>query len=469
MNTLQFLATRLRTHFSRDTYEDLRNGICENLDIPSEFIAWRRLRILSGLETRAYDCCINSCCCYVGKHKDLTSCPYCKEPRLNSRNKPRRVYHYTPLTPQLRALFQNPTTVKKMRYRTTIESEYTPDVIQDVFDGTHYRSLRQTQVSPDSPYCFFDNPGDIALSLSTDGFTLFKRRRRGLSTAWPIILINNNLSPKIRTRLENVICVGVIPGPRQCKDINSFLIPLLDELLDLERGVAHTGVSPEGEHYSFILHAFIILIFGDIPAITKLLFMKGHNAFSPCRTCYIEGCLFNFGRTFVYYVPLVHPNQVAEWDCENLPMRTHALFLSHADEIDAAPTKTARDALARHYGINSRSIFSHLRSFDLASCAPYDIMHLFFENLVPNLIRHWTGTFKGLDQGTGNYQLSTASWDVIGRETAASVRTIPSDFVGTLPDIAQDGNLYKAEAYAFWIQFIAPIVLKDRLPEPYYQ
>jgi hypothetical protein len=150
-------------------------------------------------------------------------------------------------------------------------------------------------------------------------------------------------------------------------------------------------------------------------------------------------------------------------------MRTHALFLSHADELDAARTKAARDALARHYGINSRSIFSHLRSFDLASCAPYDIMHLFFENLVPNLIRHWTGTFKGLDQGTGNYQLPGASWDVIGRETAASVRTIPSDFVGTLPDIAQDGNLYKAEAYAFWIQFIAPIVLEGRLPEPYYQ
>jgi hypothetical protein len=96
-------------------------------------------------------------------------------------------------------------------------------------------------------------------------------------------------------------------------------------------------------------------------------------------------------------------------------------------------------------------------------------MHLFFENLVPNVILHWTGKFKGLDQGTGNYQLSDTNWDAIGKETAASTRMIPSDFVGTLPDIAQDGNLYKAEAYAFWIQFIAPIVLKDHLPEPYYQ
>jgi hypothetical protein len=52
--TLQFLATRLCTHFSRQTYEDLRHCACEPLVIPSEFVAWRRLRILSGLETRAY-------------------------------------------------------------------------------------------------------------------------------------------------------------------------------------------------------------------------------------------------------------------------------------------------------------------------------------------------------------------------------------------------------------------------------
>ncbi|KAB5587991.1 hypothetical protein CTheo_8568 [Ceratobasidium theobromae] len=407
INTLKFLASRLRTHFSRTTYEDLRNNVCKSLQIPSKFIAWRHLRILSGLETRAYDCCIKSCICYLGKYKDRTSCQHCGEERFNRNGKPRQVFHYTPLIPQLRALFQNTTMVKKLHYRTTVESKHKPGVIQDVFDGEHYRKLRATQLSPDSSYHFFDNPEDIALSLSTDGFTLFKWRRWGLSTAWPIILINNNLSPKIRTRLENVICIGMIPGPSQCKDLNSFLIPLIEELLGLEQGVPSTGVSPEG--------------------------------------------------------------QIAEWDCNDLPMRTHALFLEHTEKILAARTKKKRNELAKHYGINALSVFSRLRSFDLASCAPYDIMHLFFENLVPNLILHWTGNFKQLDQGIGNYQLSETAWKTIGEETAGSVSMIPTDFVGTLPDIAQDGSLYKAEAYAFWIQYIAPIVLKDRLPAQYYQ
>ncbi|CAE6475319.1 unnamed protein product [Rhizoctonia solani] len=469
INTFNLLAARLRTHFSRNTYEDLRQGICGDLGLPSEFIAWRRLRIMSGLETRTYDCCINSCCCFLGKHKDLTSCPYCKEPRFNSTGKPRRVFRYTPLIPQLRGLFQNVDMVKKLRYRVELEREYKPDIIQDVFDGAHYRSLRTKQVAPTSPYCFFDNPEDIALSLSTYGFTLFKRRRRGLSTAWPIILINNNLSPKIRTRLENVICVGVIPGPRQCKDLNSFLIPLLDELLELEEGVEHTGLSPEGKRYIFSLRAFLIHIFGDIPAVSKLLLMKGHNAFSPCRTCYIEGCLFHYPRVSVYYIPLTHPNLEAKWDCEDLPLRSHEGFLAHAAELDAARTQTARNKLARHYGINGRPVFSFLKSFDLASCAPYDIMHLLFENTVPNMLLHWSGKFKGLGQGTGTYELLAATFSVIGQETAGCIRYMPYSYVGTLPDIAEDGHLYKAEAYSFWIQYIAPIVLKDRLPTRYYK
>lgn len=96
-------------------------------------------------------------------------------------------------------------------------------------------------------------------------------------------------------------------------------------------------------------------------------------------------------------------------------------------------------------------------------------MHLLYENLVLNMIKHWTGDFKGLGQGDGNYELSGEHWAEIGRLTAAAARTIPSAFVGTLPNIADDSSLYKAEAYSFWFQHIVPIVLKDRLSDVYYQ
>ncbi|CEL64041.1 hypothetical protein RSOLAG1IB_11025 [Rhizoctonia solani AG-1 IB] len=57
----------------------------------------------------------------------------------------------------------------------------------------------------------------------------------------------------------------------------------------------------------------------------------------------------------------------------------------------------------------------------------------------------------------------------VGDLTAKASKTIPSTFVGTIPDIAQEGHLYKAEGYSFWFQSAAPIVLESRLPDPYYE
>ncbi|CUA71183.1 Dynein heavy chain, cytoplasmic [Rhizoctonia solani] len=330
-----------------------------------------------------------------------------------------------------------------------------------------------------------------------NGVSLFKRRRRGHSTAWPIIIINYNLHPKTRTRLENVLCVGAIPGPTQCKDLNSYLIPLLDELLQLEAGIASSALKPEYKHeeadkhegadevvaeqvrervhqrqleheceakaagegeaegYNFVLRAFLIVVFGDIPAISKLICMKGHNALTPCRACYIQGVLCRLRRNAVYYVPLQHPDEAAP--TQQLYMRTHQLFLAHLSELDAARQRTQAeyDRLSKEYGINGRF--------------PYDIMHLLFENLVPNMIRHWTGKFKGLDPGSGTYQLPKPQWDTVGRLTKEATKYLPYSFVGMLPDIAQDFTLYKAEALSFWIQYLAPILLRGTLPNRYYQ
>ncbi|CCO35814.1 hypothetical protein BN14_09934 [Rhizoctonia solani AG-1 IB] len=136
--------------------------------------------------------------------------------------------------------------------------------------------------------------------------------------------------------------------------------------------------------------------------------------------------------------------------------------------IEQAPTPVVRQELAQLFGLNARPVFSRLQSLDLATCAPYDAMHLLFENLVPNMIRHWFGEFKGLDEGTGNYWISEEHCKVIGELTVKAVRTTPSYFVGTLPDIYKDRSLYKAEGYSYWFQHLGAVLLKGRLPEKYY-
>ena len=82
----------------------------------------------------------------------------------------------------------------------------------------------------------------------------------------------------------NLICVGVIPGPRQPKDIASFLTPLDDELADLARGVPTFDVTTRK---MFQLHAYLLFKLGDIIAVEKFMKIKGHNGIFPCRSCNI--------------------------------------------------------------------------------------------------------------------------------------------------------------------------------------
>jgi hypothetical protein len=448
-------------------------GACEVLNIPSEFVAWHRLRILSGLETCTYDCCVNSCCCFLGKYKDLTLCPFpqCKEPHFKSNGAPHWLFHYLPLIPQLCGLFQDTEMSKKLGYQVLAEQKYEPGKILDVFNAEHYCSLRSTVLDPESGYHYFDNPQDIALSLATDGFMLFKHCRCGHSTAWPIIIINYNLHPTIHNSLENVICVRVIPGPKQCKDLNSFLIPLLDELLDLESSVkCSMPAAPDCKGSNFVFRALVIIIFGDIPAVAKLLMMKGHNTVKLCCTWMIKGVLCCLEHNSVYYIPLADPsdkNFVLTFD--DLELQRHQGFLDQLEEIKAAPSEAACKRLAQKYRLNMCSIFTQLHSINLATCAPYDAMHLLFENLTPNMIKHWTGQFKGLDEGTGNYKIAPEAWTEVRKMTAQACCTVPSSFVSFIPDIAQDRNLYMAKLYAFWVQYIAPIVLKGKLLDNYYK
>lgn len=114
--------------------------------------------------------------------------------------------------------------------------------------------------------------------IALDGFLIFGRRR-GIPSAMPILVQNLNLPPEIWTHAENLICLGVIPGPHQPKDLKSFLIPLDNECAILAQGVPTYDASTQS---FFVLHTYVINKNGDIIAVKKFLQIKGHNSLSPC-------------------------------------------------------------------------------------------------------------------------------------------------------------------------------------------
>ncbi len=465
---------RIKSNMSRFNFDLMRRSFSHKMEINSLYTITRRMTVLSDVNVTQYDCCINSCLAYTGKHTELDECPYCHEPRLDKDHQPRRQFMYIPLFPRLAAFFQSPDMINKLSYRANFQ--HTVGQIHDVFSGENYQAMKSRRVVVDGeilPHKFFSDERDIAFGLCTDGFLLFGRKRGGPS-ATPLLVKNYNLAPHIRTHLENLICVGVIPGPKQPKDLTSFLTPFDDECASMAKGIScFDSMSCQ----VFTLHAYQLFQEGDIIAIEKFLGIKGHSSSCPCRSCIMKGVQMASGANKVFYIPLQHPIPLDPdspqmiWDPTALPSRTHNSFANNLKLIGDAKriTKKYGKQMEQFYGNKEMPALSRVNSLDFGRSLPWEWMHLFAENIIPNMMDLWTGRFKGLDEGTEHYGISMDIWEEIGIETAASTINIPSAFVRFMGNVAESRATFTAESYAFWFMYLAPYLLAGRLADPYYQ
>jgi hypothetical protein len=216
----------------------------------------------------------------------------------------------------------------------------------------------------------------------------------------------------------------------------------------------------------------MILEEGDLTATEEMLGIKGYNGYRPCRSCKIKGVRMISQRGTIYYVPLTTPDvdhQTRQsYDPRSLRLRTHQHYLHCHAKIDATITKKQRDDLGKYYGIRHFPLLSRVGSIDFAVSFPWEWLHLFCENNIPNLISLTSGTFKNLDMGKEDYEISKQVWDEIGEETTKASDDIPSSFTRRLPNIVKDPSHYTAKSWAFWLIYIAPILLKHRFAHPKY-
>jgi hypothetical protein len=473
---LSAFALRIISHMNLSTFEMLphafhRQGVLTWKQVSS------RAAFLSGIKPVVYQCCVNSCCCFIGPHEKSQQCPYCDAPRYDLCGNPQKSFTYIPLIPRLTAFFQNESLAKKMQYRAgngVQDHQHEHGKIKDIFDGSHYLHLLGTPVSiqgKEYSYNYFSDPRDIALGLSTDGFAPFRHRK---STAWPLLIFNFNLPPEIRFHHEHVLCLGIIPGPKKPKDFDLFLFPMVEELLALAVGVPAFNATTQE---LFCLRSYLILAFGDIPAISMVMHMKGHNGLRPCRMCNIPALRIPSSRATTHYVPLdrsrhpdiVHsPSAIKVFDGTDLPMHTHEEILEQAHQVDACNTDVEALRLSKDYGVKGVPLVSHVPGLRLPQSFPYDFMHLIWENVIKNLVLLWTGEYKGIDQGKECYELDPKVWEAVGAATFGSGLTIPHAFGSRSPNIASERSAFTAETWSFWMLFLGPALLHRRFKKDRY-
>ncbi|QRV85537.1 Transposase family Tnp2 protein [Ceratobasidium sp. AG-Ba] len=445
-----------------------------HLPKPSEYDT--RVAKLSGIKGTRIDCCINSCVAYTGPYRKSKDCPSCGEARYKikrhqgrpNQRVARRHFLYIPLIPRLVNMYRDPATAKLLGYRA--DREPRADTVSDIFDGSHYNKLRGRCVTVRGrplDHQYFSSPTDIALGLSTDGFGPFRKDRQ---TCWPLLVFNYNLSPAIRHRLENLLCLGVVPGPTSPKEIDTFLAPLVDELEELARGVP----AFDGQHMRpFCLRAYLLTCFGDMPAVAKLMCMKGVNGKHPCRACKIIG--IRGANTKTHYTPLSRPFATdnegpRSYDPYNLPRRTHAEFLRDALHVEKAKTNAAENRRSRRTGINGLSALVRVSSLDFPGSFPHDFMHVMFENVLPTLIKIWTRTHKFSTFGTTDegWYLKPSVWSAIGKACEKSGNTIPSRFGCRVPNLAGKKTHVTSEMMFLFATLLAPGLLFRRFDDDVY-
>ena len=137
---------------------------------------------------------------------------------------PRKKYCYRSVIDSLATLINRPGFLEKCEKWRNRDTAC--ETLSDIYDGRIWHEFQTVDEK-----CFLSVPNNFAFSLGCDWFKPFKHLNDSIGAIYMIIL---NLPREERYKPENMILVGIIPGPKEPKGcINTYLYPLVEELLDL--------------------------------------------------------------------------------------------------------------------------------------------------------------------------------------------------------------------------------------------
>jgi len=120
-------------------------------------------------------------------------------------------------------------------------------------------------------------------------------------------------------------------------------------------------------------------------------------------------------------------------------------------------------------GIKGSSELLKLKTILFPWSFPTDIMHLFFENVAPQIFAHWSGKFfKNNLILSNDYELSNSQWESIGVQMERIKKDMPIDIGRPPRNIFKYHNGFKAVEWRNWIILFSLPLLKEYLDKRYY-
>ncbi|CAB4011940.1 Hypothetical predicted protein [Paramuricea clavata] len=362
-----------------------------------------------------------------------------KEVTLKDENKklyPHQTYCYKSIIESLRVLVKRSNFTYHCELWRQREVRSVSQVMCDVFDG---RVWRDFQVVNDVP--FLAAPRNYAFMLNVDWMQPFKHTIYSVGVMYLVLM---NLPRSVRFKPENVILVGIIPGPSQPPlNINTYLSPLVDELLILwNDGVQlrHDGswCIPE------MFKACLLCVACNIPASRKVCGFTGHNSAHGCNKC---------TKTFV-------TGSVGDKTdfsgFEPCPLRNDIEHRRHVNEVQSKTTHEEQKKAESNYGVRYSELL-RLPYFDCIRFTVIDPMHNLFLGTAKHTMETWL-----------NASILTSA-DLEKVQKKVDEVHVPTN-IGRLPGkIAKSFSGFTADQWKNWVTIFSPYALYDILSEDHYR
>ena len=345
---------------------------------------------------------------------------------------PRQTYCYQSVVASLKTFLLRPHFHHSCELWRNIETD--PGTLRDICDGKVWKDFLTPSGVP-----FLSVPYNYALTINIDWFQPFKHSPY---SAGAIYIAIQNLPRRVRYLTENVLLVGVIPGPHEPKgDINTYLKPLVNELKELWTGV----VMPTASGTQVLVRAALICVSCDIPASRKVSGFVGHNAYRACSRCLKPFPTEVFG-------------QKADFTGTDRSNWTKRSTISHRDQAQAhkeAITKAQQKLIEREHGCRY-SVLLELPYFDVVRFSVIDPMH----NLLLGTAKHVLSVWTSLGILDKTHYLSI-------QEKVDRFVTPPE--IGLIPSkIASGFSSFTADQWRNWTLIYSLCSLKGVIPHKDY-
>ena len=344
---------------------------------------------------------------------------------------PRQLFCYRSLVESLKDLVCQPGFYEKCelwRKRKTVEG-----VLMDIYDGKVWKEFLSPGGIP-----FLSLPYNFALCLNVDWFQPFKNTCYSVGAMYVSVL---NLPRNERYATNNVILLGIIPGPNEPKKtMNSYLQPLVNDLLTLWKGVVM--ISAFGT--PVIVRAALICTSCDIPASRKVSGFVGHSAYRACSKCLKAFPTEHFGEK-----PDYSGTERNSWT-----PRCMDSHYEHAMQYKNACTQEQRKDIEHKFGCRYSALIE-LPYYDVIRFCVIDPMHNLLLGTAKHMIKVWT------EIGILDKTHFTRMQDKVNCFTTPEIGRIPSKIASGFASLT-------AEQWRNWILVYSLCCLKDILPHHHY-